>query len=72
MNVLGAEAAVLSQLRETAATRGWTLFAVGIMANHVHVIVGVDGDPAPADLLRDLKGWTSRALNARWPREDRR
>lgn len=33
------------------------------MANHVHLIVGVPGDPDPATLLRDFKSYASRALN---------
>jgi REP element-mobilizing transposase RayT len=63
---------VSAQLRETASIRGWTLFAVAIMRNHVHVVVGVDGDPDPSGTLRDFKSWSSRALNAHWPRASRR
>lgn len=56
-------AVLLQQFRETADVRGWSLLAVAIMANHVHVVVGVSGDPDPADVLRDLKSYGSRALN---------
>jgi REP element-mobilizing transposase RayT len=36
------------------------------MRNHVHLVVGVPGDPEPADLLRDFKSYGSRALSRRW------
>jgi REP element-mobilizing transposase RayT len=63
----GEQAAVLlKQFKETAAYRGWRLLAVAIMANHVHVLVAVSGDPDPETLLRDFKSYGSRALNRRW------
>lgn len=55
--------ALLAQFHETARFRGWRLFAVAIMANHVHVVLGVPGDPEPDGLLKDLKSYGSRALN---------
>jgi REP element-mobilizing transposase RayT len=63
---------LLEQFRETANHRGWTLFAVGIMANHVHLVVGVPGDPSPASILRDFKAYGSRQLNRSWtkPKSD--
>jgi REP element-mobilizing transposase RayT len=54
---------LLAQFRETAAHRGWVLLAVAVMANHVHLVVGVPGDPDPETLLRDFKSYGSRALN---------
>ena len=36
------------------------------MANHVHWIVGVLGDPDPEDIMRDLKAYGSRALSKKW------
>jgi len=54
---------LLNQIRETAGCRGWQLLAVAIMANHVHWVVGVDGDPDPSKLLGDFKAYGSRALN---------
>jgi len=54
---------LLDQLLETADFRQWTLFAVSIMANHCHVVVGVPGDPDPEKLLGDLKSYGSRILN---------
>ena len=57
---------LLAQFKETAAYRGWGLLAASIMLNHVHLVVGVPGDPDPSDLLRDFKAYGSRALNKRW------
>ena len=56
---------VRRQFEETARYRGWQLLAGAIMANHVHVVVGVPGDPDPSALLRDFKSYASRALNLR-------
>jgi REP element-mobilizing transposase RayT len=36
------------------------------MANHVHLVVAVPGDPDPTKLLGDFKAYGSRALSARW------
>ena len=51
------------QLQETASFRNWLLCAVGIMATHLHVLLGVPGDPDPEKLLGDLKAYASRRLN---------
>ncbi|MBX9626554.1 MAG: transposase [Gemmataceae bacterium] len=57
---------LVPQFRETAGYRGWALFAAAVMANHVHLVVGVPGDPDPSDLLGDFKAYGSRPLNRRW------
>ena len=62
--------ALLTQFQETAAYRLWQLFAVGIMANHLHLVVGVPGDPKPEWLLQQFKSYGSRALNRRWKKPD--
>jgi REP element-mobilizing transposase RayT len=54
---------LLAQFQETASYRGWTLLAAAIMKNHVHLVVGVPGDPDPETLLRDFKSYASRGLN---------
>ncbi len=54
---------LFEQFRETESHRGWILLAVGIMANHVHLVVGVPGDPEPDTILRDFKSYGSRKLN---------
>ena len=53
---------LFAQFRETAVFRNWSLLAVAIMANHVHLLVGVSGDPDPHRLLRDFKSYGSRCL----------
>lgn len=55
---------VVEQFRQTAAYRGWSLRAVAVMANHVHLVVGVPSDPNPAKLLHDFKSYATRALKA--------
>ena len=35
------------------------------MRNHAHLVVGVPGDPDPANLLRDFKSYASRPLTRR-------
>jgi hypothetical protein len=57
--------ALWSQFLETAGYRGWQLLVVGIMANHIHLVVGVPGDPDPKKILGDFKSYGSRALNRR-------
>ena len=54
---------LLEQFQETARYRTWRLFAVGIMANHIHIVIGVPGDPPPKILLKSLKSYGSRRLN---------
>src|SRR5262245_7880375 len=53
-------ASLLKQFQETANYRGWFLAGVAIMANHVHLVVGVTGDPEPETLVRDFKAYGSR------------
>jgi REP element-mobilizing transposase RayT len=57
---------LLEQFQETAGVRGWQLLAVGIMANHCHIVTGVPGDPDPSEILGDFKSYGSRKLNRRW------
>ncbi len=62
---------VADQLRETAAHRGWWILALAVMANHVHIVVGVPGDPEPEKLLADFKSWATRRLKERCPGKER-
>jgi REP element-mobilizing transposase RayT len=59
--------AVADQLRETAGHRGWRILVLAVMANHVHVVVGVPGDPDPEKILGDFKAWATRRLKREWP-----
>ncbi len=55
---------VADQFAETARFRGWSIPALAIMRNHIHLVVGVSGDPDPEVLLRDFKSYASRKLNS--------
>jgi REP element-mobilizing transposase RayT len=59
---------LLQQFQETARHRNWNLLATAIMPNHVHLVVGVGGDPEPTRVLADFKAYGSRALNKIWGR----
>jgi Transposase IS200 like len=54
---------LLEQFQETATYRGWTLHAVSIMFNHIHLVVEAGPELAKDDLLRDFKSYGSRRLN---------
>jgi REP element-mobilizing transposase RayT len=57
---------LLEQFLQTATCRGWRLLAAAILANHVHLVVGVAGDPDPTKVLGDFKAYGSRALSKQW------
>src|SRR5260221_6953781 len=59
---------LLEQFRETAEYRGWTLHAVSIMFNHIHLVVEVPSVVDKDQLLRDFKSYGSRRLNERFGR----
>ncbi len=58
--------ALFEQFEETARVRNWLLIAVGVMHTHVHLVVGVVGDPEPDKILRDFKAYGSGRLNRTW------
>jgi REP element-mobilizing transposase RayT len=45
---------------ETCAALGWTLYAVNVRTNHVHVVVA--GLTSPERILNTLKAWCTRRL----------
>ncbi len=53
---------------EVAAHRGWTLVAVAVRSNHVHMVVENPGC-RPEKVMNDFKAWTTRRLReaGRWP-----
>jgi REP element-mobilizing transposase RayT len=55
--------ALANQFHETASYRNWELQALAIMCSHIHIVVGVPGDPDPATLLKSFKSYGSRRLN---------
>jgi REP element-mobilizing transposase RayT len=58
--------ALAEQFKETSRFRGWIILAGAVMSNHVHLVVGVPGDPDPDKLLGDYKAWGTRRLNTQW------
>ena len=54
---------LIEQFRVTATYRAWSLATVAVMAGHIHLVVGVNGDPEPDTLLRDFKSYGSGRLN---------
>ena len=61
---------VMESFQETAKLQGWWLGAAAVMANHVHLVVTVDGDPEPGTLVLRLKNYASRSLNQAFGRQD--
>jgi REP element-mobilizing transposase RayT len=54
---------LLEQFQETAAYRGWTLLAVAVMANHIHIVIDAPPEVGKSQLLRDFKSYGARRLN---------
>lgn len=54
-------------IRAKCAELRFTLVAVGVSADHVHVFAGFPPRWAPAEAIRRLKGATSRALRKEFP-----
>ena len=51
---------VATTIEETVLARGWTLLAINVRTNHVHVVVAAEGRPEP--VMRTLKSWCTRRL----------
>jgi REP element-mobilizing transposase RayT len=56
MNCVGAT------LREVAAHRKWSIVALHVLCNHVHVVVSTPDDVAPEKVMNDFKSWATRRL----------
>jgi len=55
---------LLAQFRETATYRGWTLLAVAILPNHIHLVVQTPDEANVTKVLGDFKAYGSRRLTA--------
>ena len=53
-------ACVETAIAETCSGIGWTLLAVNVRSNHVHVVVA--GEGSPEKMLNSLKSWATRKL----------
>ncbi len=51
---------VLQTISDHVMFRGWTLWAVHVRTNHLHVVVSTDRHPDKA--MNELKAWSSRRL----------
>jgi REP element-mobilizing transposase RayT len=51
---------VLRTIVEVAKHRGWTLWAVHVRSNHVHIVVSAAA--RPENVMADFKAWASRRL----------
>jgi len=49
-------------LREVAAHRSWTIVALNILPNHVHVVISAPDDTSPEKIMNDFKSWATRRL----------
>jgi len=58
-------------IRDTCDVKGWTLHALNVRSNHIHVVLTAPAH-APEKVMASLKAWASRTLNeavgrqARW------
>ena len=53
---------IINSLKYCIENKGLTLFAYCLMPSHLHCICRADGEPGLADILRDFKTFTSKAL----------
>jgi REP element-mobilizing transposase RayT len=60
----------LGEAQRTAVFRAWRLLAAAIMANHVHLVVGVPDDLPGERLLQEFKSYGSRVLNQQYGRPE--
>jgi REP element-mobilizing transposase RayT len=60
----------LGEAQRTAVFRAWRLLAAAVMANHVHLVVGVPDDLPGERLLQEFKSYGSRVLNQQYGRPE--
>jgi putative transposase len=67
--VLGGRVAdrLCSLIQAKCAERGWTVQALEVMPDHVHLVVRTGPDASPALVAHQCKGFTSRVLRAEFP-----
>jgi putative transposase len=61
-----------SLITEKAAEHEWTIVALEIMPDHVHVFVRADPEASPSYLANQFKGMSSRVLRQEFPALKRR
>ena len=58
---------VESELRRLCAANGWTVGALNIQEDHVHLFVGAKPSDSPSRMANTLKGITARQVFKRYP-----
>lgn len=54
-------------IRTKAAERGWTITALEVMPDHVHLFVRTTRKDSPSFVANQFKGFTSRTLRTEFP-----
>lgn len=57
---------LLQEFLRTASHHTWILYAVALMNNHVHLVLGVPRETSSVKALQDFKAYGSRVLNERY------
>ena len=57
---------LIGQFEETSRIRQYDLCAASVMYNHMHLLIGVPGDPDPHQLRELYKSWATRAMKKQW------
>lgn len=66
--LVGNVAQRLKELLEQKTTElGWSIVAMEIMPDHVHLFLGTDPDVSPTQVMYALKRYTSRVLRQEFP-----
>ena len=61
------KARLVELIAAKCAAQGWTVEALEIMPDHVHLFVRCDPKTSPARIAHQIKGATSHALRAEFP-----
>jgi putative transposase len=54
------------ELQRIAQEKGWQILGMEIMPDHVHIFISTDTGTAPQEIVKLLKGRTSRTLRERF------
>jgi putative transposase len=57
---------------QKCAEHGWTIVALEVMPDHVHLFVKADPEASPSHIANQFKGMTSRVLRQEFPELKRR
>lgn len=58
---------LIALLNEKSLELDWQIIALKVMADHVHLFIGVDPSTAPDQVMFRLKGYTARVLRSEFP-----